>query len=148
MEWVSPTGHNDPQDKWSDESLAYDDNISTGADTSTLYQFLELTHSPINSCSKVRVMILEYKGGTEYDSTDCRVLVYYAGGWHQIYLGYINKNVWQEIEIGSTQTVTAMELYYKTKSAGGAHLLWKEADFWGEGEAPPPSYIPQLMMIT
>ncbi|GAG42945.1 unnamed protein product, partial [marine sediment metagenome] len=59
MGWISPTGFVDPNNNWTDEPLAYDEDTGTHAlgpsiGVGAWTSFLELTHSAI-SCNKVRI---------------------------------------------------------------------------------------------
>jgi len=102
MGWVSPTGHNDPDSAWIDEAEAYDEDTSSGngAWSWETNKWLELTlGSSINS-DKVRIYpraILE---------ADMKVDVHYSGAWHNIHDGVLTKDQWNEISIGSTQSVS------------------------------------------
>ena len=61
--WVSPDGHNDPDDAWDYESKSYDNKIVTSASctiflgeplsNSTLTPYLELTLSEMLKCDKI-----------------------------------------------------------------------------------------------
>jgi len=42
MGWASPTGHNDPDNKWKDEANAYDGQLDTYAYTLVDGYYLEL----------------------------------------------------------------------------------------------------------
>ena len=103
MAWVSPTGHNDPDSKWTDPEKTYDDNTGTyglvqGPDWD---KYLELTLSSPISCDKVQIWV--YLGGTS--EAGIKVDVYYSSAWHNIHDGLIAIDQWVEIGIGSTETV-------------------------------------------
>jgi hypothetical protein len=57
--WVSPTGYNDPNNKWNDEDEAYDEDEESSAQTTVDWrpwawtQFIELTHNPMD-CKWIR----------------------------------------------------------------------------------------------
>jgi len=102
MGWVSPTGHNDPQNAWSNETNAYDENTGSFASGWHFSEapYLELTLTSPISCDKVQVYV-----GT-FSNSDVSIYVYYSDAWHSIFSGTIAKNQWVEKEIGSTQTVS------------------------------------------
>jgi len=111
MAWVSPTGHSDPDSGWTDETKAYDGNLATFAVSpgNQSDKYLVLTRSVL-LCDKVRIFACWDEEGDEVDAENCCVDVYYSGAWHNIFGGQygetITANVWTEMEIGSTQTVT------------------------------------------
>ena len=123
--WVSPTGHVDPSNKWTNEEGAYDEATSTNAYHTKKLNFLELTHSAIQ-CDKVRIYAATAKA-VWYDP-DVDIDVYYSGGWHNIWSGIVSKLTWVEKEIGSAQLVTAMRIKWNTIPGGGYGALF-EADF-------------------
>lgn len=60
MAWVSPTGFNDPENDWTSEERAYDEDTTNYAVGGTVgypgvqdTEFLELTHAALD-CNKVR----------------------------------------------------------------------------------------------
>jgi len=131
QDWLSPTGYVDPDSKWINEGLAYDENITTASvnqnvATESWSSYIELTHSAI-SCSKVRF-------DATYNSayiTSISLDVYYSSDWHNIYEGIFNHHVWVEKEIGSIQTVTAMRMKFYNSNAYVAFAYVYEVDFWG-----------------
>ena len=132
MGWVSPTGHNDPDSAWTWETNAYDEDTLTYAKVWTPDAWLEFTHSAINS-SKVRVYPRTYLRQWSVD-------VYYSGSWHNILDTVIlPKEEWNEIEIGSTQSVTKARI----SNAGSGMWCWlAEFDFWEAALIIEPSAIP------
>ncbi|MBA7522471.1 hypothetical protein ES705_14590 [subsurface metagenome] len=103
--WVSPTGHDDPDEKWSNETNAYDGNTTTKTDAIvneiSWSSFLELTISPI-LCSKVRF-------NAKYDSDYSNLIdldVYYGDDWHHVYQGVYPHNTWVEKSLGGNYNVT------------------------------------------
>lgn len=107
MGWILPTGHNDPQNTWNNETQAYNNDIDDYADTSN-GDFLELTLDAI-SCGKIRIYCAKWKSGI-YANPDIIIEVYYSGGWHEIFDGSIANKIWVEKEIGSTQLVTGAKV--------------------------------------
>lgn len=123
MAWVSPTGHNDPENEWTDETKAYDESLGTYAYTGIgagLPYTLELLHAAIN-CDKVQIQVYQVSA----KSVD--VDVYYSGAWHNIYSGTIPDATWEEIPIGSTQSVTKARTHKTTGWAGDYWVI--EFDF-------------------
>lgn len=118
MAWVSPTGHNDPDGKWSNEEDAYDgDTGSYAYEESINDPYLELLHAAI-SCDKVRFMPLF----TRIVVVD----VYYGEDWHNIFEGEATAGVWKECPIGSTETVDKARF---RGTQGGTYLGLKEFEF-------------------
>lgn len=111
--WVSPTGHNDPDSKWVTEANAYDGDIGSSAANSAVNydHYLELTIAAIQ-CDKVRIYARDiYIIG--YDP-DLDIDVYYSSAWHNIFSGTITNLAWVEKVIGSTQTVTKARIKSNT----------------------------------
>jgi len=100
-DWVSPTGYDDPDDKWDSEANAYDDNTNTRATTKVTDSYLELTLSSAISCNKVRIYAAT-RDPPETLDPDIAIDVYYSGSYHNIFSGTITKEDWVEKEIGST----------------------------------------------
>ena len=133
MGWVSPTGHNDPDGKWSNETLAYDDDEVTSADSDsvppqTWSSFLELTHAAI-ACNKIRFM--GWMSGKPA-GCDIDLDVYYEADWHHVYQGAFTHLTWLEKDIpAGTKTVTKMRARQYNASAYIDHTFWfHEFDFW------------------
>ena len=104
--WVSPTGHNDPDSAWVDEARAYDGNTWTWAVTGSTSP-LEFTIASI-ACDKVRIQ-------TALVNRDpVAVDVYYDDAWHNIYEGAAIAGEWVECPIGSTQDVTGGRFNFPT----------------------------------
>jgi len=120
MAWVSPTGHNDPDSKWSTEANAYDEDTDTHAWTFQDGYYLELTLESAISCDKVRSW-----WSTSTGDADVNIDVYYSGAWHNIHSRVIGKGDWVESSLGSTQTVEKARVKL---NAFRTHYL-KEFDF-------------------
>ena len=129
--WTSPTGFSDPDNKWSPEADAYDEDVTSNAYhagilAETWSSYLELTINAI-SCNAVRFY-------ATYSSTyinQISVDVYYSSGWHTIYTGAFADKEWVEKAIGSTETVTKMRMKFYNNNVSDTYgaSLW-EADFW------------------
>ncbi|GAJ18934.1 unnamed protein product, partial [marine sediment metagenome] len=88
--WVSPTGHNDPDEKWGDEIRAYDGNLNTAASSPRYGEhYLELTLMEAIRCSKVRVNAADvwWSPVRYYSVRNATIDVYYNAGWHRIFSG-------------------------------------------------------------
>ncbi len=120
MAWVSPTGHNDPDSKWTTEANAYDEDTDTHAWTFQDGSYLELTLESAISCDKVRSWWSTSTGDADVD-----IDVYYSGAWHNIHSGVIGKGDWVESSLSSTQTVEKARVKL---NAFRTHYL-KEFDF-------------------
>jgi len=129
QDWLSPTGHVDPDNVWIEEVKVYDEDLGLAAKytipPTSWSSYLELTIAAI-SCSKVRFSAYYNASYINQISLD----VYYSSGWHNIYEGTYAHRVWVEKEIGSTQTVTAMRVkFYNSGNEDIAYMY--ETDFWG-----------------
>ena len=120
MAWVSPTGHNDPDSKWTTGANAYDEDTDTHAWTFQDGYYLELTLESAISCDKVRSWWSTSTGDADVD-----IDVYYSGAWHNIHSGVIGKGDWVESSLGSPQTVEKARVKL---NAFRTHYL-KEFDF-------------------
>lgn len=137
LEWISPTGFVDSGGTWTNEDEIYDDDTGansyggTNIPTESWSDYVELTHSGI-SCLRVRFWATWRSPGVSIISLD----VYYSAGWHNIYEGdYIHRE-WVEKEIGSVQTVTAMQAkFYNSSDAAPWDHEFYEADFGKLGAA-------------
>jgi len=101
MSWVTPTGHNDPDDKWSFEEYAYDGETGPWyAVTTFTGYYLELTLTSAIDCDKTRIWVGAPSGDAYID-----VDVYYDGAWNNIHSGAITESQWVELSIGATKSV-------------------------------------------
>ncbi len=127
--WVSPTGHNDPDNGWNNEGNAYDGDTGTRATTPSLTvgtwsTFLELTHTAIN-CSKIRFFL----SFLTYLLSEVDIDVYYGGAWHDVYQGGYTKDEWIEKDIpAGEQLVTKARFRVKRAYSDGIGEL-NEFDF-------------------
>jgi len=104
--WVSPSGHTAAGCGFTDPENVYDGVLATSGEGSTRYDAIELTLTAI-SCDKVRIYC---DAGVAGQKADGKVEVYYSGSYHTLHDGLLNPNVWQELSIGSIQTVTKAQL--------------------------------------
>ena len=114
MSWISPTGHNDPFNKWNFESYAYDDNLlSRAAEDFHLGwgPYLELTHAAI-FCDRVR-----YYVRSDFNIDETSVDVYYDSGWVNIYEGAFTEGTWETKVIpAGIKHVTGARFKFKNNS--------------------------------
>lgn len=134
--WVSPTGHNDPNNRWVDQYLSYDDSFETYAHTTPDYlpATLEFTHS-ILRCSKIRFFL----DSTYYDSyIRLDIDIYYNRAWHTVVAEKIYRsseyNSWVEESLGGTYDVTKARIHlegggWSDEGGSGSRLRLKEFDF-------------------
>ena len=129
MAWISPTGHNDPDGRWTSDEEAYDDDTGSYAYNSDANydHYLELTIAEL-LCDKVQIYARDTIGVPSYNP-DLDIDVYYSSAWHNIWSGVITKNTWVEKAIGSSQLVTKARI--KSNTSDKALRLF-EFDF---GEA-------------
>ena len=129
-DWVSPTGHSDPDSEWNSEALAYDENTGTATslDYNEIDHYLELTRSAIY-CDKVRIYsackyILDlgwHEMDTVYGVSNVSIDVYYSSAWHNIKDGTVFGNQWVEVSIGSTEAVTKARIKSNCYCSLGAY---------------------------
>jgi len=111
MAWVSPTGHNDPDNKWGLEENAYDENESSFANSdSAAFGWLELTLITPISCDKIRIMAASLDVPDVRKDANLKIEIFYSDVWHEIFGGEITKEIWVEKEIGSTQIVSKAQI--------------------------------------
>jgi len=129
MAWISPTGHNDPDGRWTSDEEAYDDDTGSYAYNSDANydHYLELTIAEL-LCDKVQIYARDTIGVPSYNP-DLDIDVYYSSAWHNIWSGVITKNTWVEKAIGSSQLVTKARIKSNTSDK---NLKLYEFDF---GEA-------------
>ena len=136
MSWLSPTGFVDSGSVWTSEALAYDENTDTYAYASAIRNgwtdYLQLTHAALD-CDKVQVWVSKLIANINAIEVD----VYYGGVWHNIYSGAIIEGSFVEYPIGSTQSVTAMQIRFSSTKASTGGCRIHEADF---NEAPAVTY--------
>ena len=135
MGWVSPTSHIDGAKAWSNGANAYDGSLSTYATAGSKDYSIELLIDAI-LCSKVRI----YTSGS-YDTepiTAATIEVFYDGAYNTLLDGAgIAFKEWVEYEIGSTETVTKVQLTLNNFLTFNCY----EFEFWSVEAAPatPPA---------
>lgn len=121
-EWVSPTGYQDPDNKWKNEPLAYDGNPSPPSyaqDKSLIVgngSFIILTIGTITS-NRIRV-------NADYTTDDINwvdIDVYRNGTWTDVYQGAIANASWDE-KTFPLGTVTAARFRYNYKN--NKYIYW------------------------
>jgi len=144
VSWISPTGYEDPNNKWSNEPLAYDEDTYTYATTGYCYdpcasnRPLILTVPALQS-NKIRIF-LDYWG-----ADNVVVDVRKGGVWTNVYTG-AGWYGWKEFTFAEG-SVDAMRINFHVVYVG-CYVRVGEADFWG---LPPAvvwggSALPQLEM--
>lgn len=128
--WISPTGHNDPDSKWYDEDHAYDNNVGTSSaidpiEASSWSTYLELTHSVI-ICSKVKFHVNQDAG----DNIQIDIDVYYGSAWHDAYQGTFTGGTWVEKSLSGNFNVTKLRIRLYNGSANPISLGINEACFF------------------
>lgn len=95
--WQDPDGFSDPNNKWTDEPKAYDNNTDTWAILANLLavgawsEFLELTFSTAITANKIRIFP-DISGATSKIDVDVKR----NGSWINIYEGTFTWRQWNE----------------------------------------------------
>lgn len=117
--WIRPTGFNDPDNFWNDETKAYDGSTSTKAESNKYkgitYQYcspIELTFSEID-CTKVKFYAW-------HDPTYCpqiKIEYYssYSNSWPDIYSGEYDDKTWETISLGTKRTFSKIRVSFMMK---------------------------------
>lgn len=118
FQWTSPTGFGDPAGVWINEANAYDENVATWAQRTSVpftswTDFLELNHTHIE-CDRVRY----YCGGSTADIDQIDVDVYYDGGWQDLYQGAFTQAAWETKEIGDTVSCNSTRIRLYNSNGG------------------------------
>lgn len=135
MEWISPTGHLDPNAKWSLEERAYDENLSTYACTTvavpvgTWSAFLHLTVAAISDCSAIRY----YLDNTYWFSL-IDIDVKRDGEWVHVYEGDYPNATWVEKTFAEGSVTEARIRFYSAISESSGCV--REFDFGRVAEKP------------
>jgi len=116
-QWISPTGHEDPGNEWSDETNAYDDDIGTyavddvpGGDTWS--QYLVLNHSAI-TCGKIRY----YIGREDTYIDQVEIGIYNGTAWTDVYSGAGTWNAWANVSFAETSMTKTRLGFFNTMPA-------------------------------
>jgi len=121
MSWVTPTGHDDPDNAWDAETNVYDDNENTSAGASpasgVYSKFLHVTHIAMNSD---RLRFMAYGDGT----VDIDVKL--GGVWTHVFEGVTVHHTWMEKTFleGSVD-----EIRFRLKRVGPTVAMY-EVDFY------------------
>ncbi|GAI94100.1 unnamed protein product, partial [marine sediment metagenome] len=130
MSWVSPTGYNDPNNKWTSESKAYDEDLDPAAAAECLIRagewggFLELTHTAIVS-NKVRFYAYYSLMGISKIDLD----VYKDGVWVHVYEGSYLHRAWVEKTFPQGNVTKARVRFYNSAATTRTAGVY-EFDFW------------------
>ena len=120
--WMLPTGYNDPQNAWHNETYSFDGSIVTKAGC-TITQpgwvwtpWLEFTlSSPIN-CNKIR--FFAWYDPIHCASVDIDINYPYHGGWQHCYDGWYESYEWVESSTSSYPVEKARIRFYVNR------VLW------------------------
>ena len=126
MAWISPTGHDDPGDQWSNETNAYDESEDSLAGSSSTTEYLELTVDSIDYCSGIRVLAADFQSPTYFNPT-VEVDLFYGSNWHNVLNESITKQVWHEEYFDTVMGVTSARIRI---TSAKPHRLY-EFDFYG-----------------
>jgi len=128
--WTSPTGCNDDDNEWDDESNTWDGNTGTLA-TTTQDGYLQLLIPDVDvtwNCSRVRIWCQAWEGGAGANA-NITVQVYHTGAWQAVYTGAVAQLQWVELVIpGGTQAVSRARVRYNN-SGGGNSMFFNEFMF-------------------
>jgi hypothetical protein len=125
--WDSPTGYTDPDNKWGDETAAYDNNTITytrsyhNIGDPQWSSFIYFTHPSIVS-DDVRFYA---RGGSQVSSVD--VDVFKDGVWIDVYQGAFNDKQWIEESFEEGKVTQARIRFYATNSNEG--FFWELYEF-------------------
>jgi len=130
--WVSPTGHNDPNNAWDNETKAYDEQTGTHATSTCMYgsycnpgwsHFIELTHAALTS-NKIRFK------ENYCDPEQVDIDVYNDDNqWVDIYQGSFSCTDWEEKSF-SADTITRVRFRFYTDNDWGSGPHLGEVDFY------------------
>ncbi|MBA7506486.1 hypothetical protein ES706_05177 [subsurface metagenome] len=128
--WVSPTGYNDPDNKWVYEAKACDGDFYSWAGNymADYGHYVEYLVEPSLSCSKVRIYAAGYAHYLHLNP-HIDIDLDYNGGWHNIFRGYISWGTWVEISIPAGMKVVSKARIKSNLS--DAHFRLYEFEFWG-----------------
>lgn len=132
--WVSPTSHSDPDNQWSYEWKAYDNNLNTlahsivSAESWSSYLILLINEQEIN---KVKFYDLYHPRPADIVDVD----VYYEGDWHDVYEGAFAEAEWVEKAIpAGTKPVSKARIRLYNSLAIEAYKAFSEFMFNTSGE--------------
>jgi len=126
MGWEKPTSDDGV---WTNPGRAYDDTIQTYAETTVMgfnswSDYLTLNYAGGIECNAIRFI-------TTKDIARIEIELYYGGAWQALYdgEGWLDFE-WNEIEIGSVETVTAMRFRFFNIAVWPITAYMRETDFW------------------
>ena len=139
-DWVSPTGFEDPDSKWSNEVNAYDEDTATYTAHATISantwgSYLVLTIDEITS--DVLRMWNTYSG---FFSPSFSQVDIYNGSWYNIYDSIFIVGAQFFNYTYSETKLTAMRVRYKSSLYFASTPYVNEVDFWETEETPPNQY--------
>jgi hypothetical protein len=146
--WVKPDGFSDPNNTWTNETLAYDDNTATCAceivSGGSFGNFIYFTFSSMIS-NKLRYFA-EGLVGTAGGKIDIDVLK--DGVWIDVYYGSIGNDAWQE-KTFSQGTVTQIRIRFENLVGDPMSAKLMEISLWqvleeqqSPEEQPPEEQFP------
>ncbi len=132
--WVTPTGHVDEAAGWTNETYAYDDNItgtyaSAAAVAAGTYSgWLDFTIAS-STISGVRVY-----ANISGDTANIKVEVYYGAAWHEIFADAAlpRPAAWNYFGMPDAQAITACRIAMKNNGAVARNCFIYEVDFFSE----------------
>ncbi|MGA1979466.1 MAG: LamG-like jellyroll fold domain-containing protein [Sedimentisphaerales bacterium] len=128
--WVLPTSYDDPDNKWTNETSAYDTNLATAATytlVSGVQHYINFFHDGVTDCNKIKLYIIPATAQTGVCDVN------YNGAWHNIFTGTVTSG-WHTYEIGSSQTIVGVR-FKLTAFIASASLY--EISFWQPSTAKP-----------
>ena len=129
-DWVSPTGFQDAENRWTEEARAYDENTSTyasdGSNRTGWGAFIVLTLPAAINSSRIRVNADWWD--LAVDSVD--IDVFRDGAWVDVWDGVIANSQWEE-KTFTTGSVT--QARFRWRYIDGNYNFWMyEFDFFEE----------------
>jgi len=131
-EWVSPSGYEDPNNQWSDETNAYDDDTGTHAENDVpkyrWSKYLVLTLSGTITCGKIRYYI--DRENADIDQVEIDI---YDGTWTIVYIGAGTWNAWTNVSFTETSVTKMRFKFYNENEDHPREAFVCEADFLQSG---------------
>jgi len=141
MDWITPTGHEDPSGVWTDAPDAYDGIVSgssiaiTSVGALSWSGYLVLTLEPI-TCNQVRVC--PYR---PYPYVDViRVEVFDGTDWTLVYQGSFSHETWAYYSFTEQQVEKMRVSYYSHYGVSGKKVGLFEAALYGESISTKEPY--------
>jgi hypothetical protein len=126
MGWISPTGNNDPDEAWTLEVRAYNDDTGNYASTSiaasSWSSYLELTFSS-TAISQVRLY-------SEQPQSQVDIDYYYTSAWHNVYEGAIASSQWVTKSCTAATSVTKVRFRFYNATGGAVSARLNDVDVW------------------